>query len=131
MACSFVVYWVAVKCLICYLNGTIHHGLTFFRFSPLQLVAFYDANWISSVDDRWSIRAYYVFLDYNLISWPTFKQRVVSRLSLELEYRAMVGATVELLWLRLLFSKLHLSIALVLYTWLDLTKSTLSWICFI
>lgn len=38
-------HWLAVKRLLCYLNGTAHHGLFLQKCSPLCLYAFSNVNW--------------------------------------------------------------------------------------
>ena len=64
-------HWVAIKHLLCYLKGTISHGLFLRKNSPLHLHAFFDSNWAGNKDDRTSTIAYIVFFDHNPISWAS------------------------------------------------------------
>ena len=45
-------HWKAVKRILCYLSGTIQHGLAFHTCSKLLLYAFYDSDWGSDLDDK-------------------------------------------------------------------------------
>lgn len=86
-------HWQACKCLLSYLKGTIHFGLEFYHSGDLQLNYFTDADWACDKDDRKSVAGYAVFLGSNLVSWSSKKQHVVSRSSIESEYRALASAT--------------------------------------
>lgn len=88
---------------MCFLKGTIHHGFTFLKSSPLHISTFYDSYWTSNIDDKHSTSAYCVFLSYSIISWHTSKQSVISHSSIVLEYRAIASAISKLLWLRSIF----------------------------
>jgi hypothetical protein len=55
-------HWLAVKCIIRYLKGTISHGLTIHASSQLTLQVFSDADWAGNQDDRTSTTSYCVFL---------------------------------------------------------------------
>ncbi|KAL5746975.1 hypothetical protein ACOSP7_023965 [Xanthoceras sorbifolium] len=91
-------HWQACKRVLRYLSGTVHKKLWFKPSSgSLKLEAYSDADWASSVDDRWSISGHYVFLVGNLISWSSQKQIVVARSSAEAEYRFMAQLTSEVL----------------------------------
>jgi hypothetical protein len=50
---------------------------------------------------------YAVFLVDNLVSWSSKRQNVVSRLSVEVEYRVVANGLVEACWLRQLLVELH------------------------
>ena len=75
------------------------HGLHFSSSSSLDLQCYCDADWAGDPTDRRSTTGYCFFLGTLLISWRNKKQTVVSRSSTEVEYRALVDATFELLWL--------------------------------
>uniref|UniRef100_A0A2N9G4E2 Integrase catalytic domain-containing protein n=1 Tax=Fagus sylvatica TaxID=28930 RepID=A0A2N9G4E2_FAGSY len=55
--------------------------------------------WAGDPTDRRSTTGYYFLLGSSLISWRSKKQSVVAHSSTEAEYRALVDATSELLWL--------------------------------
>jgi len=54
------------------------------------------------------------FLGSNPISWSAHKQRVVSRSSTEVEFRALAAATSETVWLHSLITKLGLHLKILL-----------------
>ncbi|KAL5557941.1 hypothetical protein UlMin_034152 [Ulmus minor] len=62
------VHWQAVKRILCYLVGTINHGLCFSATPDTTLTAFTDADHASSPDDRRSISGFGIYLGENLIS---------------------------------------------------------------
>ncbi|XP_047328433.1 uncharacterized mitochondrial protein AtMg00810-like [Impatiens glandulifera] len=66
----------------------------------LQLRAYSDADWAGDPTDRRSTTGYCFFLGTSLISWRSKKQTVVSRSSIESEYRALADTTSKLLWLQ-------------------------------
>ena len=72
-----------------YLKKTPGQGLFLFACSELRLKAYCDANWTTCLDIRRSILGFCVFLGESLISWKCKKQQVVSRSSVEYEYRSM------------------------------------------
>lgn len=54
-------HWSAVKRILRYLKGTSTIGLTLSKSPHQQLVAFLDADWASSVDDRHSRSGFFVY----------------------------------------------------------------------
>lgn len=99
-------HWQAVKHILHYLKETISHGLLISRATSQQLMAFLDADWAGSVDDRKSTGGFAIFLGANLISWSARKQQTVARSSTESEYRALANATAELTWIKSLLKEL-------------------------
>jgi hypothetical protein len=57
MHAPITTHWIAVKCVLIYLNGSTTHGLYFTK-SNLQLNAFYDSDWVVCPDDRRSTLMY-------------------------------------------------------------------------
>ena len=78
MHASADAYWVAVKRILCYLNGTISFGLHITCSSSFSLHGFTNVDWASSVNGRKSISGYLVYFDCTLIAWKSVKQRIVS-----------------------------------------------------
>jgi histone deacetylase 1/2 len=100
-------HWGAVKRILRYLRGTLHHGLNLSSDSPLDIHAYCDADWAGCPDDRRSTTGFCIFLANNLVSWSAKKQPTVSRSSTEAEYRSLALTCAELLWLQYLLAELH------------------------
>ncbi|XP_039137089.1 uncharacterized mitochondrial protein AtMg00810-like [Dioscorea cayenensis subsp. rotundata] len=84
-------YWQAVKRVLQYLQGTIHHGLCLRKSDALNLVMFSDADWAGDINDRTSTSGYVQFLGHNPISRSFNKQTTIARFSTEAEYRAVAS----------------------------------------
>ncbi|KAJ9550796.1 hypothetical protein OSB04_014841 [Centaurea solstitialis] len=104
-------HWQLVKRILRYLAGTSQHGLFYHAVPDSSLLCYTDADWASCPDDRRSTSGYCIFLGYNLISWSSSKQRVVSRSSTESEYRSLANGTAELMWVQYVLRDLHLSLS--------------------
>lgn len=96
------VHWSAVKRALCYIKNSRSHGLKIQQPASMLLSAFSDVDWAECANDRCSIRGFAVFFGANLVSWSVRKQAIVSRSSIELEYKSLANATAE-------ESRLHLS----------------------
>ena len=102
-------HWQAVKRLLRYLKGTIHHGLSLTHSSSTALSAYSDSDWAGNPDDRTSTTTYVLFLGGNAISWASRKQRSVARSSTEAEYRAVATTAAEVSWVQQLLGELDSS----------------------
>ena len=92
-------HYATVLRILRYLKGTLLHGLFYSAQSSLILRAFSDADWAGDPTDRRFTTCYFFLLGSSLISWRSKKQIFVARSSTEVEYRALVDTTSELLWL--------------------------------
>jgi hypothetical protein len=61
----------------------------------MVISTFSDADWTGFGDDRKFSGGFTVFLDPNLISWCSKKQKTVSRSNMEAEYKAMADAATD------------------------------------
>ncbi|KAF5455289.1 hypothetical protein F2P56_024884 [Juglans regia] len=62
-------HFLAIKCILRYVKGTIHFGLTFLpSSSPGALVAYSDGDWVGCPDTRRSTSGYSIYLGDNLVS---------------------------------------------------------------
>ncbi|KAL0367919.1 UNVERIFIED_CONTAM: Retrovirus-related Pol polyprotein from transposon RE1 [Sesamum calycinum] len=71
--------------LVRYLKGCPERGLFFPASNPFTVTTYYNADWVSCVDSRWSLTGYCIFLGGALISWKTKKQTTVARSTTEAE----------------------------------------------
>jgi len=103
-------HFKALKCLLQYLKYSATDQLYYHKASPATLLAYSDADWASSKDDRRSTSGFVITFGSSPISWGTKKQTTVARSSTEAEYRAIATATTELVWLRSLLRELNIPI---------------------
>ncbi|KAA3481860.1 putative LRR receptor-like serine/threonine-protein kinase [Gossypium australe] len=99
-------HFQAVKRILCYLQGTLDHGLRFSQAKVFLLEGYSDSSWGSNTDDRKSTSCYCVFLGGNPVSWSSRKQQVVFRSTAEAEYRSLTHVTTEIVWIRSLLTEL-------------------------
>ncbi|KAL9451482.1 hypothetical protein AB3S75_013113 [Citrus x aurantiifolia] len=97
----------------------MHMGLQYSHQGPLNIDCFSDADWAADRGDRKSIAGYCVYFGPNLISWCSKKQGVVSRSSTESEYRALIMAASEVLWLKSLLTEIGISLVSTPVIWCD------------
>ncbi|XP_066333358.1 uncharacterized mitochondrial protein AtMg00810-like [Miscanthus floridulus] len=99
-----------LKRILRYVRGTTSHGLLLRASTDFNITAYSDADWAGCPATRRSTSGFCVFLGDALISWSSKRQAMVSRSSAEAEYRALVNAAAECIWLRQLLGELHCSI---------------------
>lgn len=103
-------HWKVVKCVLRYLHGTIQLGLRVTPIEDFNLHVYSDADWGGDIADRVSTSGYILFLGHNPISWSSKKQNIVSRSSIESEYRVVANALSETLWVTDLLTELRVPI---------------------
>ena len=98
----------ALKRILRYVKGTVHHGLQLHCTSSHELLAYFDADWVGFLDTRRSTSDYLIFFGINLVSWCSKKQSTFSRSSTEAEYRSLAITTAEVAWIVQLLHDLRL-----------------------
>uniref|UniRef100_A0A6N2K1Z3 Reverse transcriptase Ty1/copia-type domain-containing protein n=1 Tax=Salix viminalis TaxID=40686 RepID=A0A6N2K1Z3_SALVM len=58
------------------------------------------SDWTGNQTDRRLTLGYFMFVEGNLVTWRSMKQKVVARSSTEVEYRGMIHGVCELLWIK-------------------------------
>jgi hypothetical protein len=109
----------AVKRIIRFLKHTLGMGLNIRQSSSTMVSAFSDADRVGCTDDRKSTGGFAVFLGLNLVSWYAKKQKIVSCLSTEAEYKAMTDATTEITWVQSILNELRNSCPQSARLWCD------------
>ncbi|KAE8719380.1 hypothetical protein F3Y22_tig00109971pilonHSYRG00141 [Hibiscus syriacus] len=103
-----------------YLVGTINHGLVIApAVAGFNIVAFADADWAASADDRKSISGYCVYVGDNLVLWNSKKQKSVFRSTMEAEYRSVADVTAETTWVNSLLNDLGVARQKTPIVWCD------------
>ena len=111
-------YRTTIKRVLRNLKDSVHHGLLYSKGS-LHLTAYCDSDWVGSIDDKRSTTSFAVFLGPNMISWCAKKQSIVSRSSIEVEYRALAITTAKVYWLRMLFCEIQFALTCAPAIWCD------------
>lgn len=112
-------HWRGIKRIFRYLQGTINHYLHIKSSTDMGIHRFSDVDWATSVDDMKSMDGQCVFLGETLVSWSSRKQNMVSRLSTESEYRALVDLAAEIAWIQSLLAELKLPLPRKPILWCD------------
>lgn len=79
----------ALKRILRYIRGTIDHGLQLYASPAHGLIAYSDVDWVGCATTRRSTSGYCVFLGFNLISWSSKQQGIISHSSVEVEFRGV------------------------------------------
>jgi hypothetical protein len=101
-----LIHLTAVKRILRYIRSTLDVGFKIDKCRSILVSAFSDADWAGDLDDRHSTGGFAVFLGSNLISWSASKQATVSKSSTEAEYKSLVNATAEVIWVQSLLREL-------------------------
>ena len=76
------------------------HGIFYKPKSDLDLIGFTNSDWAGDSTDQKSTSGYVFMLVEGTISWPSKKQSAIALSSTEVEYRGVVNATTQCLWLQ-------------------------------
>ncbi|KAH9291933.1 hypothetical protein KI387_042879, partial [Taxus chinensis] len=95
-----LIHWGAAKRVLRYVKGTLDFGILYQRVADFTLIGYTDSDWGGSVDTRRSTTGYIFSLGSGVISWQSKLQPTVAISSTEAEYKAVVSAGCEAVWLR-------------------------------
>ena len=83
-----------------YLKGTTKFGLWYPKGNELTLVAYIDADWVGSIDDRKSTSGAALYLGDCLVSWSNKKQPSIFLSTAKAEYIATTTCCTQVIWMR-------------------------------
>ncbi|GKB28078.1 uncharacterized mitochondrial protein-like protein, partial [Tanacetum coccineum] len=112
-------HWDAVTQILGYLKGTPGLGILYVNHGHHIAEGFTDVDYAGCPNTSRSTTGYCVFIGGNLVSWKSKKQNVVSRSSLEAEYRVIAQTTYELVWLRNLLGEIGFPQSKPMKMWCD------------
>ena len=113
------IHWQATLRVLAYLKHAPERGLLYLQHGHLRVEAYSNSSYASNRGDRKSISEYYTFVGGNLITWWSKKQHVVSLSSVKAEYRAMMHASFEMLWVCYFLQELSFSVQGVIPMYCD------------
>ena len=112
-------HWKSAKILLRYIRGKIQFGIHNSTGGTPLLVGFTDSDWADDPDDRKSTAGYVFSVGFVPVTWDCKKQQVVALSSVEAEYRAIVNASQEALWLRQILSEFAFEQQQLTLIWCD------------
>ena len=89
-------HMIARKCILCYVQGTLHYGLHLYPSHIEKLISHTHVDWGGCSDIGRSTSDYCVFLGDNLISWSSKRQPTLSRPVQKLSTRMLLMMFVNL-----------------------------------
>lgn len=97
----------AVKRILRYVQGTLQYGLVYTKNSGNNVVTgFTDSDLAGDLDDRRSTGGMCFYLNDNLITWVSQKQRCVALSSCEAEFMAATAAACQAIWIQNILSQI-------------------------
>ena len=90
----------AVYQILRYLKSAPGKGLLFSKNGISNIEEYTDSDWAGDQTTIRSTFGYFTFVEGNLVTWKSKKQKVVARSSAEAEFRGMTHSVCELLWIR-------------------------------
>lgn len=92
-----ILHWKAVKQILRYLKGTVEFGLEYTSGGDGKLLGFCDSSLADDVDNRRSTSGMVFYVNSNVISWASQKQKSVALSSCEAEFMAATAAACQAL----------------------------------
>jgi hypothetical protein len=98
----------AVYRILRYLNDAPGKGLLYVKNGVSNIEGYTDADWAGDQTTKRSTYGYLTFVEGNLITWRSKKQKVVARSSAEAEFREMAQGICELLLIKSVLKDLEI-----------------------
>jgi hypothetical protein len=98
-------HWKSSKRILHYVRGTVQFEIHYSSRGTPLLVGFTDSGWDGDLDDHKSTAGYVFNLGSGPITWACKKQQAIALSLAEAEYRVVVNASQEALWLRQILSE--------------------------
>ena len=96
------------------MQGTKDYGIHYVVDSPIDIVGYIDSNWVGDSSDQKSTYGYVFMIGSCPICFLSKKHSSIAQSSTEVEYRGVVNATMQSIWLQGIMSEFGiLSSALV------------------
>ncbi|KAL7617208.1 hypothetical protein Lser_V15G00876 [Lactuca serriola] len=96
-----------VKGILRYIKGTMDHGLTYTQGEKkIAVTGFSDSNHAKDVEDRRSTGGMVFYVNGNMVTWSSQKQRCVALSSCEAEFMAATMTACQGIWLRRLLTEI-------------------------
>jgi hypothetical protein len=101
-------HWAAIKRIVRYIAGTTEYGCRYTcrPFANLKLLGYSDSDHARDLEKIKSTSGVVFFLNGNVVTWTSQKQRAVSLSSCEAEYIAAASAACQGVWLTRLIADL-------------------------
>ncbi|KAK3024979.1 hypothetical protein RJ639_042786 [Escallonia herrerae] len=90
----------AIYRILRYLKGSLRKGLLYSKYEASTIEGYTDADWAGDQLNRKSTLGYLTFVEGNLVTWRSKKQKVVTWSSAEVEFQSMAYGLCELLWIK-------------------------------
>ncbi|KAL7617031.1 hypothetical protein Lser_V15G00150 [Lactuca serriola] len=90
---------VAVKHILRYVKGTVDYGLSYTKGRKNCVIGYTNSDLARDVEDRKSTSGMAFYLDNNLVTWSSQKQKCVALSSCEAEFMAANNATCQGIWI--------------------------------
>ncbi|GJV12392.1 putative reverse transcriptase domain-containing protein [Tanacetum coccineum] len=94
-----------------YLKQAPREGIMISKGSNMNLLTYSDSDRAKYKSIRRSVTGFAIFIGNSLVSWKSKKQIVVSKSSVEAEYKALASAICEVIWLTNLLQDLNIKVA--------------------
>lgn len=100
MVCYGEEYWQMAKRVLRYLKSTSEYCIIYSRKKEFKLVGFSDSDWAADQISRRFIGVYVFLLVNGSVSWSCKKYSTVCLFSTEVEYKSLILAVKECVWIR-------------------------------